>query len=131
MKKLYAAARLSKMWQDGLRITTQKTTQIRASKIEQDLARCSKMRKRPRHNYASLRTNASQQDEEWSKNHDQNSQVEEVLNSTLTSLCLLFSSYGTAPPPYTMESETLSKYEWRRPDLVAFKFQKQNQESVR
>lgn len=105
MKKSRLQARCSKIKQDGLRQNTPDYSLILLSKIEQDEARCCKIRKSTTPNYSQVLLCAHMQDAETLKNVRRKFHVLDGSNQTPVCLYLLLPRCGPAPPPYTMESE--------------------------
>ena len=105
MKKSRLQTRCSKIEQDVLRHSAPNYSPALPSKIEQDVARCSKMRKNTTPDYSQVLLYAHKQDAETLKNVRKKFHVLNVSNPTPICLYLLLPRCGPAPPPYTMESE--------------------------
>lgn len=106
MKKSLLQARCSKIEQDGMRRSAPNYSLILPSKIEQDEARCCKIRKNTAPDYSQVLNNARKQDAETLKNVRRKFHVLDGSNQTPVCLYLLLPRCGPAPPPYTMESES-------------------------
>ena len=80
MKNSYQSLLPSKLWQVCLLIRPHMRTPILRSKLEQDVASCSKMREATFHTYYSLLSNTLEQDAERVKNTLKKVEVWETIN---------------------------------------------------
>ena len=102
MKISYLKSSCGKLEQVCFLSITNKTTPLLHSKLEQDAASCSKMRKIACQAYYPLLTITHKQDEEMVKMTPKKIEVEEVFKSVFIRLYYLISSLGVVIPPYTM-----------------------------